>query len=76
MAFLKEILRPKTWHLPRKATRRMVQLWKLINFLAIEDKELKEGRSKTSTPDQSTPGHLLPEHKYLAQEAHARAACD
>ena len=70
MAFLKAILRPKTWHLPRKATRR-----KLINFLAIEDKVLKE-RSKTSTPDQSTPGHLLPEPKDLAQEAHVRAACD
>ena len=40
------------------------------------DKELKEGRSKTSTPDQHTLGHLLPEPKALAQEAHARAACD
>ena len=44
--------------------------------MAIEDKELKEGRSKTSTPDQNTPGHLLPEPKDLAQEAHIRAACD
>ena len=44
--------------------------------MAIEDKELKEGRSKISTPDQNTPGHLLPEPKDLAQEAHVRAACD
>ena len=44
--------------------------------MAIEDKELKKGRSKTSTPDQNTPGHLLPEPKHLAQEAHVRAASD
>ena len=66
MAFLKENLRPNLAITKEGYKKHDTALKALINFLAIENKELQEGRSKTRTLDQNTPGHLLPEPKVLA----------